>query len=65
MRKVAPFSIGSAGAATSATLMSARTGVPVAASAAAETPNTSASRRVMSFFMVYSLFFWSPALNRQ
>jgi hypothetical protein len=28
----------------------------VATSAAADTPNASASRRVMSFFMVFSLF---------
>jgi hypothetical protein len=37
---------------------------PVAASAAAETPNANASRRVMSFFMVLSLF-WFPAFNRR
>jgi hypothetical protein len=29
---------------------------PVAANAAAETPRASASRRVMSFFMVFSRF---------
>jgi hypothetical protein len=33
---------------------------PVAANAAAETPKTRASRRVISFFMIFSLFV--PAL---
>ena len=54
--------------ATSAALMfeaAVWAGAPVAASAAAETPNVSASRRVMSLVMVHSpLFMLFPALNR-
>jgi hypothetical protein len=66
MRKDAPFSIASLGAGTSAALMAdvVWADAPVATSAAAETPNANASRRVMSFFMVLSLF-WFPALNRR
>jgi hypothetical protein len=38
---------------------------PVAANAAAETPNTSASRRVISLLILLSLIFRFPALNRR
>src|SRR6266436_5314112 len=56
--RLAPFSIGSEGAGTSAALMveAVCAEAPVAASAAAETPNASASRRVMSLVMVSSLY---------
>jgi hypothetical protein len=58
IRKDAPFSIGHAGAATSAALMleAVCAEAPVVASAAAEMPKASASRRVMSFVMKTSLF---------
>jgi hypothetical protein len=66
MRKDAPFSIANFGAGTSAALMvdAVCAEAPVAANAAAEAPKASASRRVMSFFMLLSLF-WFPALNRR
>ena len=59
MRKDAPFSIANLGAGTSAALMVAAVcaDAPVTASAAADTPRARASRRVMSFVMVFSLFF--------
>ena len=62
-----PFRSATAGAGTSAALMveAVCAEAPVAASAAAETPKASASRRVMSFFMVFSLMFPFPALNRR
>ena len=65
MRKVAPFSIGSDGAGTSAALIgdAVWADAPVTASAAAEAPKANASRRVMSFVMLLSLC-WFPALNR-
>ena len=65
MRKVAPFSIGSDGAGTSAALIgdAVWADAPVTASAAAEAPKANASRRVMSF-MLLSLC-WFPALNRR
>src|SRR5664279_5010991 len=52
--RLAPFSIGNAGAGTSAALMleAVWADAPVAASAAAETPKARASRRVMSLVMV-------------
>src|SRR5262245_47756712 len=57
IRRDAPFSIASLGAGTSAALMLdvVWAEAPVAASAAADAPNTSASRRVMSFFIILSL----------
>src|SRR5215470_6272031 len=53
MRRLAPFSIGSDGAGTSAVLMLEVCALaPVTASAAAEAPSARASRRVISFDMV-------------
>src|ERR1700730_7241225 len=62
MRRLAPFSIVSRGAGTSAALIADAAvcaDAPVAASAAAESPKANASRRVNSFFIVFSLFFCS------
>src|SRR5439155_19944675 len=58
MRRLAPFSIASLGAGTSAALMVdvVCAEAPVAANAAAETPKANASRRVISFVIKYSLF---------
>lgn len=55
MRRVAPFSIGSFGAGTSAALIAdwAFAGAPVAAIAAADRPSAKASRRVMSFLISF------------
>src|SRR4029079_10409904 len=57
MRRLAPFSMANFGSGTSAALIveAVCAEAPVTASAAAETPKASASRRVMSFFMVFSL----------
>ena len=56
--RVAPFSIASSGAGASAALIAdVCADAPVAASAAADRPRPSASRRVMSFTMVSSLIF--------
>jgi len=53
MRRLAPFSIASFGAGTSAALMLEVCALaPVTASAAAETPSASASRRVILFDIV-------------
>ena len=64
MRRLAPFSIANLGAGTSAALMveAVWAEAPVAASAAAETPKARASRRVMSFFIVFSPVLYAPAL---
>lgn len=60
MRRVAPFSIGSDGAATSAALTfdASCAEAPVTASAAADAPSASASRRVISYFMSFALPFF-------
>src|ERR1700722_17317820 len=69
MRKVAPFSIGSAGAGTSAALTldaAVCAFAPPVASAAAATPSASASRRVSSLLMVLSLCLlvsWVPGVE--
>src|SRR5262249_55898973 len=52
----ASFSIFQSGAFTSAALIAEKAGPPVAASAAAETPRLSASRRVKWSFMTFSLW---------
>ena len=68
MRRLAPFSIGKAGAATSAALTAdaaVSAFAPVAANAAAETPSASASRRVMSLLINFSLLFSLPGVDRR
>ena len=67
MRKDAPFSIANFGAGTSAALMATAVcaDAPVAASAAAETPKASASRRVMSFVMFVLPVSLVPGVDRR
>ncbi|KJC43642.1 hypothetical protein UP09_16790 [Bradyrhizobium sp. LTSP885] len=67
MRKDAPFSIGSDGAATSAAFIfdASCAAAPVVASAAADKPSANASRRVRSFLITSSLFCGLPGVDRQ
>jgi hypothetical protein len=67
MRKDAPFSIGSGGAAISAALMldGVCAATPVAANAVADSASPRASRRVMSFLITSSLFVHLPGVDRR